>query len=53
MVDNPASGNGRSLDLPSSDIFDIEAGRIARPHVCYDDVDFAQQLALLPQRAQA
>lgn len=46
-------GNGRSLDLPFSDVFDMEAGRIARHHVYYDNVDFAQQLALMGEPAQA
>jgi len=46
-------GNGRKLDLPFSDIFDLEAGRISRHHVYYDQVDFLAQLGLMPEPAEA
>ena len=47
------AGNGRSLDLPFADVFDIEAGRISRHRVYYDQMEFAAQLGLLPEPAQA
>lgn len=44
---------GRTLDMPYVDIFDIEAGRIARHRTYFDQVDFAQQLGLMPEAAAA
>ena len=43
--------NGRSLDLPFCDVFDIEAGRIRRHRTYYDRVAFAVQLGLMPEPA--
>ena len=40
---------GRKLNLPYVDIFDVAAGRIARHRTYYDQMDFAQQLGLMPE----
>lgn len=42
---------GRSLDLPYADVFEVEAGRIVRHRTYYDQMDFAQQLGLVPEPA--
>jgi len=44
-------GTGRTLDLPYVDVFEVEAGRIARHRTYYDQMDFAQQLGLMPEPA--
>ena len=43
--------SGRTLNLPYADVFEIEAGRIARHRTYYDQMDFAQQLGLIPEPA--
>ena len=43
--------SGRTLNLPYADVFEIEAGRIVRHRTYYDQMDFAQQLGLLPEPA--
>jgi len=45
--------SGRKLKLPYADVFEIEAGRIARHRTYYDQMDFAQQLGLIPEPAAA
>ena len=45
--------SGRSLDLPYCEIFEVEAGRIARHRVYYDQMTFAAQLGLLPEPAKS
>jgi steroid delta-isomerase-like uncharacterized protein len=45
--------SGRALNLPYVDVFDVEAGRIARHRTYYDQVDFALQLGLMPEPAAA
>lgn len=42
---------GRKLDLPYADVFEVEAGRIVRHRTYYDQMDFAQQLGLVPEPA--
>jgi len=44
-------GSGRSLNLPYTDVFEIEAGRIARHRTYYDQMEMAQQLGLMPEPA--
>lgn len=44
-------GTGRKLDLPYADVFEVEAGRIVRHRSYYDQMDFAQQLGLIPEPA--
>ena len=44
---------GRALDLHYADVFEVEAGRIARHRTYYDQMDFAQQLGLVPEAAGA
>ena len=46
-------GNGRTLDLRFCDVFDVEAGRISRHGVYFDQVDFLAQLGLMPEPTQA
>lgn len=43
--------SGRKLNLPYADVFEIEAGRIARHRTYYDQMEFAQQLGLIPEPA--
>src|SRR3954447_14502968 len=42
---------GRPLQLPFSDIWESEAGRITRHQVYYDQMTFLGQLGLIPQPA--
>src|SRR5579864_8491088 len=44
---------GRTLNLPYADVFEVEAGRIVRHRTYYDQMDFAQQLGLLPEPAHS
>ena len=45
--------SGRTLNLPYCDVFEIEAGRIARHRTYYDQMEMAQQLGLMPEPASA
>ena len=47
----PVPPTGRKLSLPYADVFEVEAGRIARHRTYYDQMDMAQQLGLLPEAA--
>lgn len=44
---------GRTLDLPYADVFETEAGRIARHRTYYDQTTMAQQLGLVPEPSAA
>ena len=44
-------GTGRTLNLPYADVFEVEAGRIVRHRTYYDQMEFAQQLGLIPKAA--
>jgi predicted ester cyclase len=42
---------GRTLALRFCEIFEVEAGRIATHRTYYDQMEFAQQLGLIPATA--
>ena len=44
---------GRSLRLAICDVWEVEAGRVSRHHVYYDQMSFLTQLGLIPETAPA